>query len=168
MEPMCKSVFFAVVMHRLNKLTASAAVLPKTEHHFLHFLNIFYIDSGAIVPTPHALCLEQVRAIPRLKLLLPLPTNPDALCGDFDGGAISGTIRWRPLPAETLKPLKASAGRTYRWHGISKTSQVILFAHSCRLYRSLSHVTIHGRRAEPVCMRLLSSHTPYILADGLD
>ena len=144
MEPMYKSVVFAIVMHRLNKLTASAAVLLKTsEHHFLHILIIFYIDIGAIVPTPHAQCLAHVRATPRLQLLLPLPTNPDALCGDFDGGAISGTIRWRPLPAETLKPLKASAGRPYRQHGISKTGhQVILFPHSCRLYRSLSHVTI--------------------------
>ena len=148
MEPMCKSVFFDIVMHRRNKLTPSAAVLPMiAEHHFLHCLNIFYSDSGAIVPTPHAQCLAHVRAIPRLQLLLTLPTNPDASRGYFDGGAISGTIRW---------------------HGISKTSQDILFAHACRLYRSHSHVTIYSRRAEPVCMRLLSSNTPYILADGLD
>jgi len=96
MEPMYKSVVFATVMHRLNKLTASAAVLLKTsEHHFLHILIIFYIDSGAIVPTPHAQCLAHVRATPRLQLLLPLPTNPDAFvvistvvpsAGRLDGG----------------------------------------------------------------------------------
>ena len=79
MEPMCKSVFFDIVMHRRNKLTPSAAVLPMiAEHHFLHCLNIFYSDSDAIVPTPHAQCLAHVRAIPRLQLLLTLPTNPDA------------------------------------------------------------------------------------------